>query len=366
MYSTYMSNTSPKSTKRPSSARTSSDSLRRGWTTGSCATAAVKSAVHALIYGTFLDPVTITLPKGQAVSFALSSETLTETCATASVIKDAGDDPDITHGASVVVSVTQTAHHRGIEFAAGPGVGTVTRPGLPIAVGEPSITPVPREMMCQAIREIAPDGGFRVTISIPGGEEMASKTMNPRLGVIGGLSILGTTGVVVPYSCASWIHSIHRGIDVAKAAGLDHVIGCTGATSEKRAQQHYAVTDQALLDMGDFAGGLLKYIRVHPIPRLTIAGGIGKLAKLARGEMDLHSARSQVDIAYLASLANNPDVLAAETAAQALLIDPTLGDKVAKAAASAAQKVAGEEVSVDTLVVTREGQLVGTWKASQQ
>ena len=344
-------------------ARTSTTALRRGWTTGSCATAAAKSAVHALIHGDFLDPVEITLPQGQKTSFTLSTEKLADGTAMASVIKDAGDDPDITHGASIIVTV-HAIDNNAIEFHAGPGVGTVTRPGLPIAVGEPSITPTPRDMITNAIREVAPDGGFSVTISIPGGETMALETMNPRLGVLGGLSILGTTGVVVPYSCASWIHSIHRGIDVARAAGITHVIGTTGATSEKLAQHRFGVTDQALLDMGDFAGGLLKYIRAHPIPRLTLAGGIGKMAKLAQGEMDLHSARSSVDVAFLARLGDNAAINQAETAAQALIIEPRLGPLVAKVAAEAAQRVAGDDVMVDTLVVTRQGDVVGAWAPS--
>lgn len=363
MYATFMTNTSPESTKRDPVARTSTTALRRGWTTGSCATAAAKSAVHALIHGEFLDPVEITLPQGQTVSFTLSTETLTEQAATASVIKDAGDDPDITHGASIVVTVQAIDAHA-ITFHAGPGVGTVTRPGLPIDVGEPSITPTPRDMITSAIRQVAPTGGFAVTVSIPGGEEMALETMNPRLGVLGGLSILGTTGVVVPYSCASWIHSIHRGIDVARAAGITHVIGSTGATSEKLAQRRFGATEQALLDMGDFAGGLLKYIRAHPVPRLTLAGGIGKMAKLAQGEMDLHSARSSVDVGFLAQLAGNDAINQAESAAQALLIDPNLGPLVAKVAAQEAQKVAGDAVSVDTLVVTRQGDVVGAWEPS--
>ena len=155
---------------------------------------------------------------------------------------------------------------------------------------------------------------------------MAEKTWNPRLGIVGGISILGTTGVVIPYSCSAWIHSIHRGIDVAVAAGYDHVAGCTGSTSERAVQALYGLPDTAMLDMGDFAGGLLKYLRRHPLPRLTIGGGFGKLSKLAAGHMDLHSGRSQVDMARLAGwvrdLGGGPDLVreaeGANTASQVL------------------------------------------------
>ncbi|MGO4816002.1 cobalt-precorrin-5B (C(1))-methyltransferase CbiD, partial [Cupriavidus sp. 2MCAB6] len=175
----------------------------------------------------------------------------------------------------------------GIVFRAGEGVGTVTLPGLPLPVGEPAINPMPREMIRQALTEvIAATGGPRdvsVTIAIPGGEALAGKTMNPRLGIVGGLSILGTTGIVIPFSCAAWIHSIHRGIDVARATGLTHVAGATGSTSEAAIRRLHGLSEQALIDMGDFAGGMLKYLRRHPVHRVTVAGGFAKMVKLGQG-----------------------------------------------------------------------------------
>src|SRR5205807_396989 len=179
----------------------------------------------------------------------------------------------------------------GVTFRAGVGVGTVTRPGLPLPPGEPAINPVPREMIRKAIAEVAAtvrgSGDVEVEVSIPGGEAMAARTLNARLGIVGGLSILGTTGIVVPYSCSSWIHSILRGIDVARAAGITHIAGATGAASEAAAQKLYGLPEPALIDMGDFVGGMLKYLRRHPVPRVTIAGGIGKMTKLAQGLLDL-------------------------------------------------------------------------------
>jgi cobalt-precorrin-5B (C1)-methyltransferase len=281
--------------------------LRRGWTTGACATAATKAAYTALASGRFPDPVEIMLPSGRVVAFALAREALHAEYAVAGIIKDAGDDPDVTHGALVLATVSRGARGRGVQFRAGSGVGTVTKPGLPVAVGEPAINPVPRAMMRAAITSTAntlgePDDVI-VEIAVADGEELAKHTMNGRLGILGGLSILGTTGIVIPYSCAAWIATIHEGIDVARALGITHVAGATGSTSEAAVARYHGLSESALIDMGDFAGGMLKYLRRHPVARVTIAGGFAKLAKLAQGNLDLHSHRSRLDMEHLATLA---------------------------------------------------------------
>jgi cobalt-precorrin-5B (C1)-methyltransferase len=352
------------------------DSLRRGWTTGACATAAAKAAYTALLTGRFPDPVTVTLPRGERPAFALARAQLSAEAAIAGIIKDAGDDPDVTHGALVLVTVRSLAPGSGVRFRAGPGVGTVTRPGLPIPPGEPAINPVPRRMIRAAIEEVAIANGrgadAEVEISIPGGAALAAKTLNARLGIVGGLSILGTTGIVVPYSCSAWIHSIHSGIDVARAAGLAHIVGSTGANSEAAARKLYGLEEIALIDMGDFVGGMLKYLRRHPLPRVTIAGGVAKMTKLAQGLLDLHSKRGEVDLAVLASFAERAGaaqdiqarILAANTAAQAFTIAQAaaiaLGDEVARAAQqTAAEVVAGTEIAVEVLLFDREQHLVG-------
>lgn len=348
--------------------------LRRGWTTGACATAASKAALGALLGGAFEDPVAIALPGGQRPAFALAHEARGEGYAEAGIVKDAGDDPDVTHGALVVVRIERGAPGSGVSFHAGPGVGTVTKPGLPLAVGEPAINPVPRKMMTAVVEELAAAHGvapdFSVTISVRDGEKLAEKTWNPRLGIVGGLSILGTTGIVIPYSCSAWIHSIHRGIDVARAMGLTHVVGSTGDTSEKAAMARLKLPLEAYLDMGDFVGGLLKYLRTHPVERLTIAGGFAKMAKLAQGAMDLHSARSTVDLFFLAQMLQERGfggdmsaVLAANSANEVLTIAAgagvPLGDAVAQRAREQAQTVIGQTICVDILIVDREGAIAG-------
>ncbi len=342
--------------------------LRTGFTTGACATAAAKAAAQALLTGTWPNPVEITLPRGETPVFPLVDTDKGEGWAQASVQKDAGDDPDVTHGAVIAATVRHGAPGSGVMLIAGEGVGTVTRPGLPVPPGEPAINPVPRQMIVDAIRAITETAGIApdltVEISVAGGEELAKKTWNPRLGIIGGISILGTTGIVRPYSCAAWIASIHRGIDVARANGVAHAVGSTGSTSERVAQAYFGLPEHAMLDMGDFAGGLLKYLRKHPLPRLTIAGGFGKLTKLAQGALDLHSARSQVDFDALADLAEglaDPDqVRAANTAQQALeLAGPVLAERIAKGARKTAKRTLGEApVEVDILVIDRKGEIV--------
>ena len=348
--------------------------LKRGWTTGACAAAAAKSAYTALVTGAFEDPVTISLPRGERVAFALARQELAPESATAAIVKDAGDDPDVTHGALIEATVRRS--DGGLQFRAGPGVGTVTKPGLPVAPGEPAINPVPRRMISAAIAEVAEAhtavGDVEVEISIPGGERLAEKTMNGRLGIVGGLSILGTTGIVVPYSCAAWIHSIYSGIDVARATGLTHIAGATGSTSEAAVQRHYGLPESALIDMGDFVGGMLKHLRKHPVPRVTIAGGVAKITKLAQGMLDLHSGKGAVDRAALARVAE--DVGASETAVAAIGEANTtelafriagseglaLGDAIAAAARREAEAVvAGADIALDVLIFDRDGNLVG-------
>ncbi|MFF0745911.1 cobalt-precorrin-5B (C(1))-methyltransferase [Streptomyces sp. NPDC004111] len=350
--------------------------LRSGWTTGACATAAATAAYTALLAGDFPDPVTITLPRGQTPAFALAVEELDGGRATAGVVKDAGDDPDVTHGALVRATVRRLPPGSGVVFRAGPGVGTVTLPGLPLDVGEPAINPVPRQLIREHVARVAAahggTGDVEVTVSVDHGEEIARSTWNGRLGILGGLSILGTTGVVVPYSCSAWIDSIRRGVDVARAAGLTHVAGCTGSTSEKTVVAEYGLPEIALLDMGDFAGAVLKYVRRHPVERLTVCGGFAKLSKLAAGHMDLHSGRSQVDKGFLAELARRggadealaAEIAAANTGLAALQLCQArgvpLGDLVAVGARDEALSVLrGAPVAVDVICIDRAGTVVG-------
>lgn len=336
--------------------------LRRGWTTGACAAAAAKAAYAALCGGGFPDPVDIPLPRGGRTAFTLAQSSLHDGVAMAAIVKDAGDDPDVTHGALVRVRLWHGG--TGVTFRAGPGVGTVTRAGLPVPPGEPAINPVPRAMIRAALDEVAPGADLVVEIGVDGGEALAARTLNGRLGIVGGLSILGTTGVVVPYSCAAWIDSIHRGIDVARAAGLRHVAGATGSTSEAAVARLHDLPDMALLEMGDFVGGMLRYLRRHPVPIVTVAGGIAKMTKLAQGRMDLHSARGSVDMAALAVLAGLPEIAGAVSVAEAFALTEQRGIDLGGVVARAAWRVAadaldGAGMTVEVAVFDREGRLRG-------
>lgn len=349
--------------------------LKRGWTTGACATAATKAAFTALLSGQFPDPVSIVLPKGDAPSFALAYEGLTENYATAAIIKDAGDDPDVTHGALIIAEVRFLPKAAGIIFVAGDGVGKVTRDGLPIEVGEAAINPVPRQLMSDVITDLAKQynvaADVEVKISIPDGEHIATKTWNPRLGIVGGLSILGTTGVVHPFSCSAWISAIHRGVDVARAANIKHVAGSTGSTSEAAVAKFHNLPEIALMDMGDFVGGLLKYLRQKPVARVTIAGGFAKITKLAMGFRDLHSARSQVDFNWMAKqcdiLGANKvfctQIKQANTALEVLNLASEnsldIAQHIAQLALVEAHKITNRpEIKLDILITNRAGEIV--------
>ena len=347
--------------------------LQRGWTTGACATAAAKAAFIGLITQEIPSKIQINLPGGQIPIFTIADSRISHNQTMAAIMKDAGDDPDVTHRAIVRVTIKNANK---LSFKAGPGVGTVTKPGLPIKIGDPAINPGPQKMIISNLQEIADkyqrDLNLNIEISVDGGLELAKKTWNPRLGIIGGISILGTTGIVIPYSCAAWIASIHQGIDVARATKIIHVAACTGRTSEEAVSQLYNFSPTAILDMGDFIGGTLKYLKTHPIRKFTVAGGFGKITKLAAGHMDLHSSRSQVDPKFIASIARSIDtpehlcdkINNAESAGDILEIIKnnklTLCDEIADLAKSVIQTNLGNDlIEIEIIIYDRHGIMVG-------
>lgn len=348
--------------------------LRYGYTTGACATAVSLAAARRLLTGRVSHNVAITLPRGQAVTLALAFCRREGSGAVAGTRKDAGDDPDVTHGALIRARV-ELDPVPGVRFHAGDGVGIVTRPGLPVAVGEPAINPVPRAMIEQHLAALAAEcgygGGFEVTIGVEGGAELALRTLNPRLGIVGGLSILGTTGIVRPFSCSAYIASIERAIDVARANGLTHLAACTGATSERFIRERRALPEMALIEMGDFAGAVLKYLRRAPVARLSLAGGFSKFSKLAAGHLDLHSRHSSMDFDWLAErvreLGGDENLQAAvrraNTGEQGLSLAQQaglpLGDHVCRLARRRALAAAGPGIAIEVWTLDRQGEPVG-------
>ena len=346
--------------------------LRSGYTTGACATATSLAAARLLLTGESTQRVSIDLPRGQRVAFELTACARSGDTARADTIKDAGDDPDATHGATVFAEVC-LSRRPGVWFSAASGVGIVTRVGLSIPIGEPAINPVPRKMMAEHLQKLANHcayhGGFEVAIGMVNGEKIAANTMNGRLGIVGGVSILGTTGIVRPFSCAAYIASIHQGIDVARANGIQHIAACTGSSSEQVAKTQLTLSEMALIEMGDFAGAVLKYMRQHPVKRLSIVGGFGKLSKLADGHLDLHSRQSSVDFAQLACYvpADNAALIAkiavSNTTAEVLdhcqSAGVDIGEKVCQQARCIAKKYLPEGMYIDVIAIDRSQHIVG-------
>jgi cobalt-precorrin-5B (C1)-methyltransferase len=282
--------------------------LRTGFTTGACAAAAAKAATRALVRGATMTAIETTLPNRTRATFVLARCELDRDAgrAVASVVKDAGDDPDCTHGAELVATV-ELSPEPGVLIAGGAGVATVTKPGLGLEVGGPAVNPIPRRNITEMVLEelaSSPLPGARVTISVPGGEEMAKQTLNARLGLIGGISILGTTGIVRPYSTAAFKASVVQSIDVAVERGLRVLVVTTGGKSEAYAMKLYpALSEDAFIQMGDFVGVTLKHSARRAVERVVIVGMIGKLSKMANGKMQTHAAGSEVNMELLAGFA---------------------------------------------------------------
>ncbi len=356
--------------------------LRSGLTTGCCATACSIAAAHAQLGKKQSTVVSVTLPKGKIVELTIKSYQLSNGSIKTSTIKDAGDDPDVTHGAEVFVEL-QLIQQPEIILKAGKGVGTVTREGLVLAVGEPAINPVPRKMITQHLQAIAQQynysGGFEVTVGVIKGEQLALKTMNPRLGIIGGLSILGTTGIVRPFSCAAYIASIHQGIDVATTNGYRHIAASTGSSSETVIRDHYQLPEIALIEMGDFVGAVFKHLRNNKerivLDKLSICGGFGKMTKLAQGHLDLHSKSSSIDLEFLAEQAKEVGATAelvdkiknANTSIevlklcqeQGLELGLRFGNRICQQALATARKTVPAHIELEVWAINRQNVIIG-------
>jgi cobalt-precorrin-5B (C1)-methyltransferase len=281
--------------------------LRTGYTTGTTAAAATKGALYALIGGKEVKEVTVSLPKNKTATLKIAWTKIDGGRVTCAAIKDGGDDPDVTHGAEICSTVSFSGNAGQINIDGGKGVGRVTKPGLGLEIGKAAINPTPMKMLEQAVREVAGDQlkkhGVEVVISVPKGEEIAKKTDNPRLGIMGGISILGTTGIVMPYSTASFAASIRQSLDVAIAMGADTAVLTTGGRSEDFAKALFKLPDHCFVQMGDFAGYSIKQCANKKLRKAIIAGFIGKLTKMAMGVKQTHVAGSHVDMDFMARLA---------------------------------------------------------------
>lgn len=281
--------------------------LKTGFTTGSSATAASKAALLSIINQKQIENVDILLPKKSYIQIPIHSCEFDSEKAKCSVIKNGGDDPDVTHGAEIIVELSFTDRINEIEIDGGEGVGIVTKPGLGLEINKPAINPVPKKMINENLREtgkqILLEKGIRIVVSVPKGKELGPKTDNPRLGITNGISILGTSGIVIPFSTASYAASIRQNLDVAIAAGNDTVVLTTGGRSEDFAKKIVDLPVHCFVQMGDFSGYTIQQCGRKNIKKAYVVGFIGKLAKMAAGVKQTHVKGSKVDMGFLAELA---------------------------------------------------------------
>ncbi|MFC9598205.1 cobalt-precorrin-5B (C(1))-methyltransferase [Peribacillus butanolivorans] len=350
--------------------------MRHGYTTGACSTAVTKAALIALITGDALEEATISLPIGRDATFTIEKYDITENSVSAETIKDAGDDPDATHLAHIISTVSWV-DKPGIILDGGIGVGRVTKAGLPVPVGEAAINPVPRKMILttvqQTLEEFKVNRGVKVVISVPAGEEIAKKTLNGRLGIVGGISILGTRGTVVPFSSSAYMASIVQAISVAKAGGCDHLVLTTGGRSEKYAMGLLqGLPEEAFIEMGDFVGFSLKQCKRQGIKKVSLVGMMGKFSKVAQGVMMVHSKSAPVDFGFLSEIAQSVgaddnlvfEIKNANTASQvgdmmAEIDNKEFFNKLCEACCHSGLKQVKGGIEMETAIYSLKGQLLG-------
>lgn len=354
--------------------------LRTGFTTGACAAAAARAATRYLLRGSPPESIEVTLPNGNHATFPVHRAELSGSHAVCSVVKDAGDDPDCTHGAELMADV-ELRRQGGVDVRGGNGVARVTKPGLGLEVGSAAINPVPlRNITGMVWEELSGTqySGAVVVISVPRGEEMALKTINARLGLLGGISILGTTGIVKPYSTAAYKMSVIQAIDVAVTQRCTELVLTTGGRSEAYAMKLFPdLPETAFIQVGDFVGVAMKHCARKEVKRAALVGMMGKLSKMADGKMQTHAAGSEVNIELLAELAAElgasdsvlAEIRGASTARRVLEVAQAAGmgeitTLVCRRAADNCCNHAGRQLTVAAYLMDFEGSVLGRWEPS--
>ena len=349
--------------------------LRTGFTTGSCATASSKACVLSIINQKKIEQTDIILPKRSKLDIQINSCEFTENSATCSVIKDGGDDPDVTHGAEIFVYVELTNNIGKIEIDGGEGVGRVTKPGLGLEIGSAAINPTPKKMILENVTEISKEilekNGIMIKVSVPNGKELGPKTDNPRIGIMGGISILGTSGIVIPYSTASFAAAIRQQIAVVSSMNDDNVVLTTGGRSEDFARTIIELPDHSFIQMGDFSGYTIKQCAKQGLKKAYVAGFIGKLAKMAAGVKQTHVKGGKVDMKFLSELAKRCDaksdtiskILGANTArnVQEIIIEDKVDgffDEVTKEACNQMRQHSEEKIPVEVILFDFDGKVL--------
>lgn len=360
--------------------------LRSGYTTGACAAAGAKAAILFLqgaLDAEHMPPVEVRALDGTELYIPIASIRRTEKGAVAEVVKDAGDDPDITNGVSVFTEVVLREDGDGIRFFAGAGIGRVTKPGLSVAVGEPSINPGPRALIANMVREVSDEGAsVDITISIPAGEELAKKTLNPTLGIVGGISVIGTTGVLRPMSEEAFKASLVPQIEMAKAAGYKSLVFVPGKIGERVAVS-FGLPQEALIQTSNFIGFMLEAAADREVERVLLLGHIGKLAKVAAGSFYTHNRMADGRLETLAAYAAMEGlpqggvrrILTAATTEEALPILEEhnltqVYDILAERASERAMRYLFGAMEVGTVMTTLRGAVLGmdqnAWKIGRE
>ena len=349
--------------------------LRTGFTTGSCATASSKAGILSIINQKKIEQIDIILPKRSKLDIQINSCEFTTNTAKCSVIKDGGDDPDVTHGAEIFVDVELTDNIGKIEIDGGEGVGRVTKPGLGLEIGSAAINPTPKKMILENITEVSKEilgkNGIKIKVSVPKGKELGPKTDNPRLGIMGGISILGTSGIVIPYSTASFAAAIRQQIAVVSSMNDDNVVLTTGGRSEDFAREIIELPDHSFIQMGDFSGYTIKQCAKQGLKKAYVAGFIGKLAKMAAGVKQTHVKGGKVDMKFLSELAKRCDadsntigrILSANTArnVQEIIMEDKVDgffDEVTKEACNQMRQHSEEKIAVEVILFDFDGKVL--------
>ena len=353
--------------------------LRTGYTTGSCATASSKAGILSIINQKKIEKIDILLPKGSDLEIKINSCEFTKDSAKCSVIKDGGDDPDVTHGAEIFVDVQLTNNIGEIDIDGGEGVGRVTKPGLGLEIGSAAINPTPKKMIVENVREVGEEllkkNGVSIKVSVPKGKELGPKTDNPRIGIMGGISILGTSGIVIPYSTASFAAAIRQQISVVNTMNDDNVVLTTGGRSEDYARKIIELPDHSFIQMGDFSGYTIKQCAKQGLKKAYVAGFIGKLAKMAAGVKQTHVKGGKVDMKFLSELAKrcdaNPDTIAkilgantARNVQEIIMEDKVEGffDEITKETYNQMRQHSEEKIPVEVILFDFDGEVLSRHK----
>ena len=353
--------------------------LRTGYTTGSCATASSKAGILSIINQKKFEKTDIIIPKGSRLEIEINSCEFSKDSAKCSVIKDGGDDPDVTHGAEIFVDIKLTNKIGEIEIDGGEGVGRVTKPGLGLEIGSAAINPTPKKMIIENVREVGEEllkkNGVMIKVSVPKGKELGPKTDNPRIGIMGGISILGTSGIVIPYSTASFAAAIRQQISVVNTMKDDSVVLTTGGRSEDYSRKIIDLPEHSFIQMGDFSGYTIKQCAKQGLKKAYVAGFIGKLAKMAAGIKQTHVKGGKVDMKFLSELAKRCDansdtitkILGANTArnVQEIIMENNVEgffDEITKETCNQMRQHSGEKIAVDVILFDFDGKVLSRHK----